>query len=228
MKLGILFIISFSLLSCSSTKSFATENSQTYQPCQSDKVRLEKRSDELAAIVKADQDDRKDWNSKTPEEMQEVANRDLLRRKRVGEIFGEGCFSKAKDFAAAALVYQHGDSPDHFFQAFIWAKRAVDLGDKSQKRLMALAIDRYLVNIGHKQLFASQASKPDMSPETCWCLQKIEPSFSDKQRKKISGKSLSEAFAWLKSLNQNNSSCPNIECERDLRPSPKGMIPGFW
>jgi hypothetical protein len=39
--------------------------------------------------------------------MQEMVKNDVLRRKRVGEIFGEGCFSKAQDFAAAALVYQH-------------------------------------------------------------------------------------------------------------------------
>ncbi len=45
-----------------------------------------------------------------------------------------------------------------FFQTFIWAKKAVELGDPSQKRLMAMSIDRYLINIGHKQLFATQAS----------------------------------------------------------------------
>jgi len=177
--------------------------------------------------VKADQADRQDWAGKTPEEMQEVVQRDVARRKRVGEIFGEGCFSKAEDYAAAALVYQHGDVPDHFLQAFMWAKRAVELGDDGQRRLMALAIDRYLVNIGHKQLFASQASKPDMKPGTCWCLQPIEPSFPEDLRKEIGGQSLKEAFGWLEELNQGTD-CPNVECAQPLEPSPAGTIPGFW
>ena len=195
--------------------------------CQSDPSRLEARSKELEAIVAADQADRQDWAGKTPEEMQEVVQRDVARRKRVGEIFGEGCFSKAEDYAAAALVYQHGDIPDHFLQAFMWAKRAVELGDDGQRRLMAIAIDRYLVNIGHKQLFASQASKPEMKPGTCWCHQPIEPSFPDDLRKEIGGQSLKEAFGWLEELNQGTD-CPNVECAQPLEPSPAGTIPGFW
>ena len=159
--------------------------------------------------------------------MTEVARRDVVRRQRIGEIFGEGCFSKAEDYAAAALVYQHGDVPDHFYQTFLWSKRAVELGDENQKRMMALGIDRYLVNIGQKQLFGSQATLPDFKPETCWCLQKIEQSFPDKRRKEIAGKSLSEAFLWLKELNQGKT-CQSLECAAELKPSPKGTVPGFW
>ena len=200
----------------------------SFHSCREDKVRLEARSRELQVIVKADQDDRQDWQNKTSDEMLEVVKRDEIRRKRVGEIFGEGCFSTAEDYAAAALVYQHGDTPDHFYQTFIWSKRGVELGDEKQKRMMALGIDRYLVNIGQKELFGSQASKPDYKPETCWCIQKVERSFPDKLRKEIAGKNLTEAFDWLKELNANNKSCPNTECTAELKPSLKGTVPGFW
>ncbi len=121
--------------------------------------------------------------------MIEVQKRDETRRKRVGEIFGEGCFSTSEDYAAAALVYQHGDTPDHFFQTYIWSKRAV-------------------VNTGHKQLFGSQAMRPGPTESTCWCLDQIEKTFPDKRRK--------------------GKTCPNIECEAKLKPSPKGTVPGFW
>ncbi len=203
------------------------ENGTPFRPCHLDEARLEARSKELAAIVKADQADREDWDSWTDEERQEVSRRDVARRKRVGEIFGEGCFSKAEDYAAAALVYQHGDIPDHFLQAFMWAKKAVELGDEDQRRLMAMAIDRYLVNIGHKQLFASQFTNPDVKPGSCWCLQQIEPTFPDDLRKKIGGKRLSESFKMLEQLNEGTD-CPNAECSEALEPSPSGMIPGFW
>jgi hypothetical protein len=219
--LPVLFLLS----GCSSISKANQTNA--FKPCHDDLPRLEARSKELAAIVQADQDDRKDWEHKSSDEMLEVAKRDVPRRQQIGEIFGEGCFSKASDYSAAALVYQHGDIPDHFFQTFIWSKRAVELGDLTQKRTMALGIDRYLVNIGQKQLFGSQAFLADFKPETCWCLQQIETSYPDNLRKDLAGKSLSEAFDWLKELNAGKT-CPIRECATHLKPSPKGTVPGFW
>jgi hypothetical protein len=215
-----LLIIIF-ISSCASTQT------GHYTPCSQDQQRLEARSKELVKIVKADQDDREDFLTRTPEEIQEIVKRDVLRRKRVGEIFGEGCFSKAQDFAAAALVYQHGDVPEHFFQAFIWAKRAVELGDYTQKRMMALGIDRYLVNIGKKQLFGSQAKKDNLTAESCLCLEQVEESFPDHLRKMQSGKNFKEALEWIGELNTGKD-CPHQLCTNELRPSPKGTVPGFW
>jgi hypothetical protein len=220
MNPSFLFLIFF-ISSCASAQT------GHYISCSQDPQKLEARSQELSQIVKADQDERADFPSKTPEEMQEMMKQDVLRRKRVGEIFGEGCFSKAQDFAAAALVYQHGDVPEHFFQTFLWAKRAVELGDPSQKRMMALGIDRYLINIGKKQLFGSQATKGDTSPDGCWCLQQVEESFPDQLRKSQTGKNLSEALEWVQELNAGKN-CPSQQCTKELKPSPKGTVPGLW
>lgn len=198
-----------------------------YTTCLQDKVRLESRSHELTLIVKADQDERKNWQNKSPEEWNDTAKSDLIRRKRVGEIFGEGCFSKAEDYAAAALVYQHGDSPDHFFQTFLWSKRAVDLGDANQKEMMALGIDRYLVSIGQKQLFGSQAFKPDFNPDTCYCLHQIESTFPEKTRLEYTGKALHHYFHWLNDVNKGKT-CPKTECSAELKGTPRGSVPGFW
>jgi len=182
----------------------------------------EQRAQELQVIVKADQDDRQ-----TMPLPPEVVVRDQARRMRVGEIFGEGCFKSAPDFSAAALVYQHGSVPEHFFQTFLWAKRAVELGDASQKRLMGMGLDRYLVNIGKKQLFASQAYK--LSEEgACWCLQPVERSFPDSLRIEYTGHTFDDALKWIEQLNQGTS-CPAAhECAIELEPSPAGTIPGFW
>lgn len=197
-------------------------------PCQGDQARLSARSRELQAIVQADQADRQNWDSKTDDEMSAVAKRDETRRKRVGEIFGEGCFAKAEDYAAAALVFQHGDAPDHFFQTYVWAKRAVELGDPSQKRVMAMGIDRYLVNIGQKQLFGTQATKPDTQPGTCWCLQAVQPGFPESLRKRYAGKSYAEALAWVEKMNRGKACAAARECSGVLKPSLKGSVPGIW
>ncbi len=210
---------------CASTSRASSTGA--YKPCHDDNPRQLARSQELAAIVQADQIERKDWEHKSIDQMMDVVKRDVERRKRVGEIFGEGCFSKAEDYAAAALVYQHGDTPEHFYQTFIWSKRGVELGDANQERMIALGIDRYLVNIGKKQLFGSQATIPDMKSNQCWCLQQVETNFPDKRRKEVAGKTLSEAYDWVKQLNAGKQ-CPTVECSAHLDPSPKGTVPGFW
>lgn len=193
--------------------------------CHLDKSRQEERSKELELMAKQDADDRVDYFTKTTKEIQEATRRDAERRKRVGEIFGEGCFSKAKDFSSAALIFQHGDVADHYFQAFIWAKRAVDLGAKDQKKLMAQAIDRYLTTIGHKQIFATQYYKEGTN--TCFCLQQVERSFSDQNRKSIYGKTIAESLNLIKDI-EKNKRCPIKECDKPLKSTPKGSIPGLW
>jgi hypothetical protein len=174
--------------------------------------------------VTADQRDRDvpvdqtDWDQVLP--------RDLERRRRVAEIFAEGCFKEARDYSAAALVFQHGDVPDHYLQTFLWSKRAVELGDASQRSLMALGLDRYLVSTGRKQLFASQASAATVGG--CYCIQPIERSFPDSKRKDFTGRSIRDAYRWVESLNKGKP-CPSVqECGTDLKPSPEGTIPGFW
>lgn len=210
------------LLGCAATPTRAMA---PYISCQEDSARLQARSRELQEIEIADQADRVNFQTMNPEQMMEMSRWDEVRRKRVGEIFGEGCFSKAQDFSAAAMVFQHGNIPEHFFQTFLWAKRAVELGDAKRKRLMALGIDRYLVNIGHKQLFGSQANKSHS--EICYCMQQVEKSFPDTLRKDYAEKTLTESYEFIKELNQGKS-CPNSECKEVLKPSPKGTVPGFW
>jgi hypothetical protein len=136
----------------------------------------ELRSKELRKLVTEDQADR------TQPRPQDLLMRDKARRMRIGEIFGEGCFRSAGDYASAALVYQHGNVPDHFYQAFLWARRAVELdGGAHAMMLVAFAIDRYLTNVGKKQLFGSQVVRSTTNPD-CWCLQPVEPSFPDSKR----------------------------------------------
>lgn len=197
-----------------------------YTPCVADPERQRARSQELQRIVVTDQMDRTELN-KTPEQWDEVLTRDKQRRERVGQIFGEGCLVTAQDYAAAALVYQHGDVSDHHFQAYLWSKRAVELGDDSQKRMMALGIDRYLVNRGNKQLFGSQARKPPGLQ--CWCLEPVEPTFPESMRLAHRINTIPQALAWVDSLNVRATCAPAIECvDRQLSPSPLGTVPGLW
>jgi hypothetical protein len=218
-----LIILSFVIAFASTVAAQALAADAPYVSCQDDANKYHRRSDELQRIEAEDQADRPNNVLKPGAQI-----RDRQRRERVGSIFGEGCLKEARDFAAAALVFQHGDQPDHFMQTFLWAKRAVELGDSSQQLLMAWGIDRYLVNIKHKQLFGSQYLKNDSNnPGSCWCLDQTDTSFPDQLRLKYTGHNYQHQLDSLKVLNVGLS-CPVAECAEPLAPSPAGTIPGFW
>jgi hypothetical protein len=198
----------------------------TYLSCLKQPEKQKSRSKELEDMVLADQKERVDFENLSEEERLDLVENDLIRRKRVGEILGEGCFKTAQDYAGASLIYQHGDVPDHYFQAFIWAMRAVELGDEKQTQLVALTIDRYLVSIGKKQLFGSQLYASEAT-QWCFCMEPTEDSFPDSRRKEYTGYSLQDRYDWLVSMNIGKS-CSNSECTTPLQPSPKESIPGFW
>lgn len=200
-------------------------HSAPYIPCLMNPELQKARSLEINQLEEADQKDREDWYNKTQEEKEHVTINDLKRRARVGEIFGEGCFHSAKDYINAALIFQHGDSPDHFYQAFIWSNKSAQLGNKEATNLAALAVDRYLININKKQLFGSQAYIFHHSE--CFCMPPVEPSFPDSFRQEFAGFTLNDKINWIASLNEGKN-CPILECNMPLDDTPKGSIPGFW
>jgi hypothetical protein len=197
--------------------------------CSSNPKIMKMRSKELQDLVYEDQKVRSDYFHMTKNNIMKMMKNDLERRKRVGEIFGEGCFNTAKDYMAAALIYQHGTTPDHFFQTFIWANKAAQLGDKNGKQLAALGIDRYLMSIGKKQLFGSQFTAANIlgSPNYCFCMVPIESSFPEKFREEYFGRSLKKNYAMLAEVNKGKN-CSNKECSTVLEQTPRGTIPGFW
>ena len=186
------------------------------------------RSDELQRLLAADQSCREDMSKWSKKNFKEMIKRDMVRRKRVGEIFAEGCLRTPQDYLAAALIYQHGDVPDHYYQAYIWAARAIELGGKNAKSMVAVAIDRYLVSLGKKQLFGSQFYSDDTQPNHCFCMRKVELSFPDSLRQEYLGKALQESSYEKFAMFNQGKQCPNVECSEDLKPTPKGTVPGLW
>jgi len=101
------------------------------------------------------------------------------------------------------------------------------LGDPKQKWLMAAGIDRYLVNIGHKQLFATQAAKPQ--GEGCWCLEPVETTFPEQRRVEYAKRGLMQALEWISDLNKHKPGCETPkQCRRNWNESPTGTVLGFW
>lgn len=197
-------------------------------PCYLDPNEQHKRSQEIHQLYLADQKDRENVEDMSDEERAAMRERDLTRRKRLGEIFAEGCIKKASDYYDAAMIFQHGEVADHFFQAFYFASKASLEDYNGAKWLKAAAIDRYLISIGHQQLFATQFYA---SQQTNWylCLQPVELSFPGDRRLEATGKSIENMFAMIDELNRSNGrGCPQDYCQTNLKHTPKGTIPGFW
>jgi hypothetical protein len=164
-------------------------------------VSCQSASGEIAQLVTADQADREQFP--TYAEWPRVRAADLQRRTRVSELFAQGCLSTAADFGSAALIFQHGDVPEDYMQAFVFASRAVALGDASKRDLMALAVDRYLVSTKHEQLFGSQSFR--LGDDPCWCLHQVEPAFPDDQRVAYVGKTLQQQRDRVKTMNASTN-----------------------
>lgn len=187
----------------------------------------EKASQELQQLARDDQADRDDWENMTDEQREQMAIRDLQRRQRVGLLFGSGCLKTSHDYLAASLIYQHGDVSDHYYQAYLWAKRAFDSGETSAKSMIAPAIDRYLVSINQKQLFASQMFIKHTS-NLCACLEPVEENFPDEKRIQWGGLSLKERYDLVHAFNEGKNCNSPFICPHDRLPTPEGTFPGVW
>ncbi len=111
-------------------------------------------SAELRAIAKVDQADRTFTKPPTAEEWKPVEARDRARRDRVLELLKSEKLVTGDDFDTAALIFQHGDTPDDFLTAHELAAVGGMLGHVGN--LAALAEDRFLTKIGKIQRVGSQ------------------------------------------------------------------------
>jgi hypothetical protein len=126
-------------------------------------------STELIQIYEADQKDREaavgrvDWKS--------VGPRDAARRKRVRELIAQGGVRTGKDYDRAAMVFQHGDTPEDILFAHVLAVTALGKGNASARWLASASLDRYLHRLGQPQIFGTQFTNKDVSRKEGWTME---------------------------------------------------------
>ena len=113
---------------------------------------------ELRRIHHADQAVRqKDWSKLTEAEAEQIDKDDTKRLTRVRELLKNGQIVTAEDFDIAALIFQHGRTPDDYLTAHEMALIHMLKGNRVASNMFALSEDRFLQNIGRRQRFNSQA-----------------------------------------------------------------------
>jgi hypothetical protein len=104
---------------------------------------------------------------------------DRLRREEVMGYLQAGQVITSSTLFSAALIFQHGDCPDHYKLAADLALRAYELKDVSAGWLYAAATDRYLLSIGQLQRYGTQYV-PDAENHFVLC--PVNPATTDEER----------------------------------------------
>ena len=158
----------------------------------------EQDNQELARLMDEDQADRTppkgmeiDWKN--------VAPRDAARLKRVKELYAQNQLHTGNDFFNAALILQHGNTPEDYLLAHELAVVAISK-KPGLNSLAAVTEDRFLMTIGRPQRFATQYRTE--GPNQPYRLYKVDPAVTDELRRLMMVPSLAEAQAREAELNK--------------------------
>ena len=118
---------------------------------------------EMMRLVDADQKDRNDgvhidWKT--------VEKADEARRQVTATLLREGKLHTGHDYESAALVFQHGGTPDDYLMAHALAMVAVSKGQSGAVWISTATLDRYLQSIHQPQIFGTQFNTPGKEPTT--------------------------------------------------------------
>src|SRR5688572_29825013 len=116
-----------------------------------------KDNDELARLFREDQADRTPPEGKAID-WAVVGPRDKARLARVKELYAQNRLQTGADYYHAAMLLQHGDAPEDYLLAHEFCVVAISRGknDSGTRWLAAASEDRFLMNIGRPQRFATQ------------------------------------------------------------------------
>lgn len=124
---------------------------------------------EMAAMLEADQAVR---HGMTPERLrdraflQNMIAEDAERRRRTRALLEAGALRTARDYRAAAFVFQHGSTPEDYLLAHSLAVAALARGDSESAWIAAATLDRYLQMTGKAQIYGTQTRKTPDGPPT--------------------------------------------------------------
>jgi hypothetical protein len=92
----------------------------------------------------------------------EVPKRDAARREQARTLLAKPGLS-GEDYYYAAFLFQHGQQANDYLFAHILATESIALGYTRAKWISAATLDRYLQQIGQKQVFGTQFHGEDLA-----------------------------------------------------------------
>jgi hypothetical protein len=128
-----------------------------------------------------------------------VSKNDSLRRVRVRELLAADKVKTSKDYARAAMVFQHGGDSTSYGMAVKLMEKSIALDSTANKWLLAAATDRYLQSKGLPQIYGTQYSKNNGEP---WTMGDYDTTkISDEERIKFGVRTLAQQKEMLQEMN---------------------------
>jgi hypothetical protein len=156
---------------------------------QSSPASVDKDNEELARLFQEDQADRAPKDGK-PIDWKVVEPRDKAREKRVKELYANNELHSGADYYHVAMVLQHASAPEDYLLAHELCVVAISKGDERAKWLAAASEDRFLMNIGRPQRFATKFRSVGNSPMR---LYDTDQGVTDELRRALNVPTLSQA-----------------------------------
>ncbi len=95
-----------------------------------------------------------------------VGKSDAERRRAVLQLLAAGSLHTGEDFTWAALVFQHGSTPDDYLLPHTLALVALKKGYGNALWIATATLDRYLQSVHQPQIYGTQFSTPPNQPAT--------------------------------------------------------------
>ncbi|MEK6320962.1 MAG: hypothetical protein AABN33_04705 [Acidobacteriota bacterium] len=156
---------------------------------QSNPTSVDKDNSELLRLFQEDQADRTSKDGK-PIDWNVVDARDKTREKRVKELYANNQLHTGADYYHVAMVLQHASAPEDYLLAHELCVVAISKGDERAKWLAAASEDRFLMEIGRPQRFATQFRSVGDSPMR---LHETDKGVSDELRRALNVPTLAQA-----------------------------------
>ena len=88
-----------------------------------------------------------------------LAKEDAARQQRTRALLASEQLHSGDDFREAAVIFQHGSTPEDFLLAHTLAMVAVSRGDDTAVWIGAATLDRYLQSIDRPQVYRNEANE---------------------------------------------------------------------
>jgi hypothetical protein len=112
-------------------------------------------NDELAALYKADRQERVNQPKVNTPAYKAMRVRDLKRRKRVMELVAANELHTAEDYYHAAWIMNHGDTAEDARNSHVLALRSSELGYRPARWLAVATYDRWQMYQGKAQKYGT-------------------------------------------------------------------------
>jgi hypothetical protein len=172
---------------------------------------------ELTKLYEEDQGDRRPAAGKLID-WKVVGPRDAARLARVKEMYAQDLLKTGADYYHAAMVLQHAEVPEDFLLAHELCVAAISKGHEKAKWLAAASEDRFLMNLGRPQRFATQY-RADPMPDGPMALYKVDSGVTDSLRAALDVPPLAKAQERLEEINRVFGRTPPKIPEKPAEPT---------